>query len=906
MAFTGDLGSIELANVFQMLLLSQKTGTLAIRSREARREVYFDGECVLLPFDRDAYPTKVVKSLERSGAVSAEQVARARASLGVVESDLFTILLSMRAVTAEQVSAAWRTQMEEEIYELFVDREASFEFREGEPPSLPGKLIDERFRLPGNSLLMEAARRIDEWSFIRERVPSDRCVLEVAPGASTLPDSVCDESMTTVVSGVDGVSPVAAIVARTGLSRFTVSKKLALLVEMRAAYEVPRETLLKRAREFLGSDRAEAGLPLLERALELGADDAAAHEMAALAHQALGRIGEACRHLSQVADALERGGQRRQAAEVHLRVRDLLPTDVRCRERLVHHWLDDPTFFKSTRYSGVDEALELAVILREIGRSDAARTLLKELAGPFASSPRLIGKLVDVAIELGDAKLAVELLISGGDALLGAGQPAIAARLYRRVRTIDPQHPGLPEKLGRCEGGSATRLLTSGAVMRAVATVVVMAGLGLGLCAYNQEALAAFAALPVEELAVAGDFAGARRELDSLRDEYPVSVATLLSARLDRQLDARDQRVAAEAQERRALLSVDSARRQKIAERALADAIAELRRGERTVAQALFARAAAQATDVRFLAAEKPAEKARELAAQFALERADAAAYVAARAAGDWARMRELAVVLAGRRPLSGGLATPVLFPVRLSVDPPDATLTVDPPPLADGVLEIPIVVLLPAGSTSRLRASGAGLFAIEREIVPEAGFEVHIRLDRAPAQTSELAHRVRFVPIADGPLVYAACDDGRIVALDACSLESRWEKRLPDLDAAAGPPARDEVGVRVDTRSGTTAWFDPVTGEIVQQQPLRTEVPAAAAGSTERELQGGHWLRAGDGSIRQFEADGSETATWRAPGRAEWSLAVEGAVLFGGGNWIVRIVPDRAPVKESIGGGDR
>jgi hypothetical protein len=906
MALSGDLGSIDLANVFQMLLLSQKTGTLSIRSREGRREIWFDGEGVLLPFDRDAWPIRVVRWLERTGVLTAEQVARAEGSVGVVERDLFTILLSMRVLTAEQITTAWRTLMEEEIYELFVDRDATFEFRESEPPTLPGKSIDERYRLSGNSLLMEAARRIDEWSFIRARVPSDRCVLEVAAPAPALPEAECDDAMTAVVGGIDGRSSVTAIVARTGLTRFLVAKKLALLVELRAAYEVPRDALLDRARACLREQAAEQGLALLERALELGADDPAAHEMAALAHQSLGRVGAASRHLTRVADALERAGQRRAAAEACLRIRDLVPTDVRCRERLVQHWIDDRTLFESTRYSGEVEALELAQILRELGRGDALRALLLELLPAFSKNPRLVGKLADLALELGDAKLVVQLLLTGGDALAAAGQTAVAARLYRRVRTVDPQNPGLAQKLRAVEAGGTTRLLRSGVLMRGAALIATAVFCAFGLLAYNREATAAWVALPIEELAVSGDFHGARRELADLRGRFPVSLATLLAARTESELARREASVLDAGSAQRELLRVDSARRQRAAERAFAEAGDALGLGEREAAALLFRRAAEQATDPAFLAERRPAEKAAELEADVAAGDALRADYVAALAAGEWEAMRKAALALLGRGRARPG--EPLLLPVRLEIEPADTVIELTPPP-AEPVTHRS-VVLLPPGSRAVLRVRGPGRYPVERTVVPESDEAIAIRLDRSPDQVRELERAARFAPLHVGGRLFVVCADGRVAAFEVDDLAPVFEVSLPDFDDASGPPRHEADGICVPTRRGGRVWLDPASGSVTRQEATgagpASDAPEPPRESLELALAGGTRLIVRQSTARQLASDGSPGDTWRLPGVPEWALAAPGAAFLCGGRFIARIVPDRVDAPKSAGEPDR
>ena len=152
-----------------------------------------------------------------------------------------------------------------------------------------------------------------------------------------MPDDERDGALLEVFAHVDGIRPVRALVEKTGLTRFTVCKKLAQLANHRIVYEIPLELFTERVRTCLREQRASEKLSLLERAFELGANEPRVHEMAALAYQVLQRIGDACCHHALVAEALERTGDRRSAAKVHLRIRDLMPTDVRSREHLVRH-----------------------------------------------------------------------------------------------------------------------------------------------------------------------------------------------------------------------------------------------------------------------------------------------------------------------------------------------------------------------------------------------------------------------------------------------------------------------------------------------------------------------------------------------------------------------------------------
>jgi hypothetical protein len=894
MALTGDLGSIDLANVFQMLQLSQKTGTLEVRSSFGRTEVYLDGENVLYPFDRDAFPQKVIKLLERGGRVTAEMLAKAHASQSILKRDLFALLLQMKAVTPEDITAAYREQMEEEIYELFVDRGATFEFRENEKPATPGKVIDEKYKLSGNGLIMEAARRLDEWGFIRQRVPSDRCVFEAGGTVEQIPESERDGATLDVMAALDGTRSIAEIVAKTGLTRFAVCKKLAVLSDLRVVYEVPLEVLIERARQCLRTHKSNEGLGLLERAFELGAQDPSVHEMAALAHQALQRVGAACKHYGIVAESLERAGDRRGAAEVHLRVRDLVPTDVRSRERLVRHWLDDPEFFQQTTYSAEVEATELVVILKEIGRAGDARELLQDVQSRFVEDARIISRLADVALELGDPKAAVGMLMSCADHLFKSKSEVSALRLYRRVRTIDPDHDGLEGRIASCERVSQRPSRGAGkGSMRLAASFVALAGLASVFSIQNREALAELAELPTEELALQGDFETALSTLDTFRDEHRVTFAAMLADKARQDIVQRAAVAADDAARRSDLLAQERVRRQRNAERSYDEALEMLGRGDLDGALQKMTRAADLANDAQFIAKMKPRDKVAEISAVLRRSQEGSSRYEEARRKEDWPAMHRLGVELlrADGRRTKGEL----LLPVRVTIDPPDATLSVAPGDSAGRPLKSGQVALLPAGRDSTLTATRDDRFPLTVKLRPESAYEVALQLDRRVGQRFALPASSRFPPVVQGDRAFFGCENGRVVALRVGTLTAEWQRVLKDLEEVGGPLSLDAQGLRIPTRSQKAVWLDPLTGDEVWRQRAEPAASAAARPALELALGGGKSfvVDPGEGRIVLRGAQGRALAAWRTSERIEWAVACKGGALFGGGASVLRVASE-------------
>jgi hypothetical protein len=177
MALRGDLASVDLAQVFQMLALNKKVGLLSIQGtkhvegtvlRSSRGDVHHNVHRVL---------DRVVASLCRSGRLDEASVDEVRDHAARMGQPLTDSLLAGGYLQPEELEEQYRVELEEEIYDLFFCKEAKFEFHEG--ATLEGRdgTIDERFFYNCDSVIMEAARRIDEWTYISERVPTTAEVL---------------------------------------------------------------------------------------------------------------------------------------------------------------------------------------------------------------------------------------------------------------------------------------------------------------------------------------------------------------------------------------------------------------------------------------------------------------------------------------------------------------------------------------------------------------------------------------------------------------------------------------------------------------------------------------------------------------------------------------------------------
>jgi len=226
MAIEGPLRELGIHDVFQLLDLSRKTGVLRVSSdlREDEGVVFFDkGRVVQAAIRSMAVPTEI--ALLHAGRVSEADLAKARARQGNGHgsADIVDLLLDMGAITSKEIERQLRLQIENVVFELMSWREGFFSFEErarSEMPAAP------RITVSTESLLMEGARRIDEWSRIAETIPNVQVIPELAPITHDREGAMLDllPHEWQVLTMIDGDRDLRAIAASLRRDEFEIAK----------------------------------------------------------------------------------------------------------------------------------------------------------------------------------------------------------------------------------------------------------------------------------------------------------------------------------------------------------------------------------------------------------------------------------------------------------------------------------------------------------------------------------------------------------------------------------------------------------------------------------------------------------------------------------------------------------
>jgi tetratricopeptide (TPR) repeat protein len=236
MAIRGSLREASLPDVLQLLAMGKKTGCLSVTHRNNFGYIYFDR-------GRIAYASIVNRRdrlgdlLINAGLLSVEQLGAAIAAQNAdPDQRLGDLLVRLGMVSRDVLHDQFRTQIEEAVYFLFTWSHGTFNFEPDVRPEEQDFLVS----INPESLLLEGARRVDEWGLIEKKIPSFDLVFDVDRDRVQQTGATLTAAQQTVVALLDGQRDVRTVVEQSGLSEFDVGKALYALVSASFARRVGR------------------------------------------------------------------------------------------------------------------------------------------------------------------------------------------------------------------------------------------------------------------------------------------------------------------------------------------------------------------------------------------------------------------------------------------------------------------------------------------------------------------------------------------------------------------------------------------------------------------------------------------------------------------------------------------
>jgi tetratricopeptide (TPR) repeat protein len=389
MAIKGSLKEASLPDVIQLLFLGRRTGCLALADRHNFGTIYLDeGQITFATIvnRRD----RLGDLLIRKGRITAEQLQRAIAAQeDDREHKLGEILIGLGTLTRDELEDYMRIQIEEAVYYLFTWTSGTFNFEAGLRPESEDFLV----RISPEALLLEGARRVDEWSLIEKKVPSFDLIFSVDQDHIGQSAPTLSAEQQRLLPLIDGTRDVQQIIDESGLVEFEVGKALYGLITAGFAHRVGTST-----------------------AVAPKANDSRVEE-----HRNLGV-------------AFYKAGMLDEALREFRRVTDLRPSDssaplflglIAIRQA---RWEEAAEALRHASDSGVPKPAalhNLGFALEQLGRLDEAEAAFGDAAGRAREDPRITLGWSIVALKRGDHQVAHARLARTRELLNGKPAPAL-------------------------------------------------------------------------------------------------------------------------------------------------------------------------------------------------------------------------------------------------------------------------------------------------------------------------------------------------------------------------------------------------------------------------------------------------------------------------------------------------
>ena len=226
MSFQGNLKSVSFPDVLQLLTLSKKTGTLKLTQNQTEKKVYLKNGAIIFA-ESNLLEDNFDNLLLSTGLITLEELQKARKVQELTGKDLPSTLVYLNLVGKEKIAELSRRYVENIVFSLFSWEDGDFIFEEGKLPDTDIIVSS----LNTMNILMEGTRRIDEWTRIRNAIPPDAAVLQVASDVlAQMKEIKLSPVETLVLSLVDGERCIAEMRDKSSLDQLTFAKSLYNLI----------------------------------------------------------------------------------------------------------------------------------------------------------------------------------------------------------------------------------------------------------------------------------------------------------------------------------------------------------------------------------------------------------------------------------------------------------------------------------------------------------------------------------------------------------------------------------------------------------------------------------------------------------------------------------------------------
>ncbi len=219
MNLQGDFEGLTLASILQLLCNDQKTGVLTVTCDEDESKVFFEQGTIIYA-SASLREARLGFLMRNDGIISVQQLQKCLALAKEKNMHLGKILVDKGYISLDTLKKYNTKQVEAILYNLLFWKQGRFEYKDAKL-NLKGMIVTQ---LNPMKLILEASRRIDELSVLKEFIPSDNLVFQMSGKVQSKDEIKLNANEWRILSLIDGTRTVRQIIKQSTYDEFAVYK----------------------------------------------------------------------------------------------------------------------------------------------------------------------------------------------------------------------------------------------------------------------------------------------------------------------------------------------------------------------------------------------------------------------------------------------------------------------------------------------------------------------------------------------------------------------------------------------------------------------------------------------------------------------------------------------------------
>jgi len=219
MTIKGNLQTLELANILQLLCNDQKTGVLTLTDGVSEVKVnILEGSIIFATSSQKKF--RLGYLLRNDGIISDDQAKECFEKSQQLGEVIGKVMVTEGLINQEMLDKYSLQQVENILYDLFFWSEGEFEYKDVTHDLKGMKIVP----LNVMNLLLEASRRIDEMSVLKKQIPNENMVYQISQKIDEIGDVILNINEWRILSFINGTRSLGQVVEASGFDEFSVYK----------------------------------------------------------------------------------------------------------------------------------------------------------------------------------------------------------------------------------------------------------------------------------------------------------------------------------------------------------------------------------------------------------------------------------------------------------------------------------------------------------------------------------------------------------------------------------------------------------------------------------------------------------------------------------------------------------